>query len=321
MQFRHLISALIALAAAVCSAENTVDPELNKADGEVAGHEYVDLGLPSKTLWATCNLGASTPYEYGDYYAWGEAEPKLTFSWENYRYVRGIDHEGSFYWHILDDIGEEISGTEYDAAALEWGHGWRLPTYQECYELHMLGWQKWTTDEQTNGTRAYGTNEKSIFLPAGGIGGEGLNGEEILSGVCGYYWTGTYSPWCTNNGTPIEPSIRAKSLWVDLSHMQVGDIYKCGGANIRPVISKSDAGIKETSADSPYISLKYANRQLKSYGDIEGCTVTVTDLAGRIVLRTPAQDVMTLSDLNEGIYVVSMDRSGVLISTIKIDIR
>ena len=319
MHIRYIISALMAIAAAVCSAENTADPELNRADGEIAGHEYVDLGLPSKTLWATCNLGASTPYDYGDYYAWGETAPRLSFSWENYKYFKGVDHEGQYSWEILDDIGEEISNTEYDAAAREWGHGWRLPTYQECRELLMYGWQKWTTDEQTNGTRAYGTNEKSIFLPASGI--IGLNDEVVMRGIWGYYWTGTYSPWCTNDGTPIEPSTRAMSIWVDLSHMALGDAVKCEGMNIRPVISKSDAGIKETSADSPSCSLKYADRQLKSYGDTEGCTVSVTDLAGRTVFRTPAQDVMTLSDLNEGIYVVSMAKHGVLISTIKIDIR
>ena len=103
----------------------------------------IDLGLPSGTKWACCNLGASAPIEYGGYYAWGETAEKAEYRPGNYKFSK---EEGQ-YWIIEDrennknyyylDIGDDISGTQYDAATMLWGSGWCLPTYEQCEELRQ----------------------------------------------------------------------------------------------------------------------------------------------------------------------------------------
>lgn len=82
------------------------------ADGVIGGHEYVDLGLPSGTLWATYNVGATSPYEKGDYFAWGEVEPREDFSWENYKFFERYEVDpNNGEWAVLENIGNDISGT------------------------------------------------------------------------------------------------------------------------------------------------------------------------------------------------------------------
>lgn len=116
-----------------------------------AQHEYVDLGLPSGTLWATCNIGADSPEEEGDKFAWGETTTKDYFTKENY----------SFYGN------PEVLDAEDDAAAVNWGSEWRMPTNEQCEELEC---GEYTTNEVTtlNGVkvvRVTGKNGNSIFLP------------------------------------------------------------------------------------------------------------------------------------------------------------
>ena len=136
------------------------------------------MGLSVK--WATCNIGASTPEEYGDYFAFGETEPKDEYTEENYM-LYGISHGEA---HI--GIGKIISGTEYDAASKQWGDDWRMPTEEELYELlSHCSWQ-WITKNGVNGYRVIGPNGNSIFLPAAGT----FNSEH---NECGCYWTGSFS--------------------------------------------------------------------------------------------------------------------------------
>ena len=100
----------------------------------INGHEAVDLGLSVK--WATCNIGASNPEEYGDYFAFGETEPKVEYTEENYM-LYGIPHGEAYI-----GIGKIISGTEYDAASKQWGDDWRMPTEEKLYELlSFCSWQ------------------------------------------------------------------------------------------------------------------------------------------------------------------------------------
>ena len=164
-----------------------IDGELNDSeviDGELNDHEYVDLGLPSGLKWATCNVGASAPEEYGDYYAWGETAPKddyrrLTYKWATATY--DAEHEG---WNLetLTKYNTRSSyGTvdnktvlepEDDAAAVNWGGQWRMPTDAEWTELRENC--EWTWTRNYNGTGVAGRivtskiNGNSIFLPAAG---------------------------------------------------------------------------------------------------------------------------------------------------------
>lgn len=144
----------------------------------INGHEAVDLGLSVK--WATCNIGANNPEEYGDYFAFGETEPKDEYTEENYM-LYGIPHGETYI-----GIGKIISGTEYDAVSKQWGDDWRMPTEEELYELlNFCSWQ-WMTKNGVNGYRVIGPNGNSIFLPAAGT----FNSEH---NECGCYWTGSFS--------------------------------------------------------------------------------------------------------------------------------
>ncbi len=138
--------------------------------GSLNGHDFVDLGLPSGTLWATCNVGANNPEDYGDYFAWGETSPKTTYAEDNYTYT---DHPPTLPW-------------SNDAATANWGSVWRMPTYDELYELIDDCTVTWTTQNGVNGRLFIGPNGNSIFLPAAGYYGESYL---TYVGSYGYYWS------------------------------------------------------------------------------------------------------------------------------------
>lgn len=136
-----------------------VDFSEKPADPTLTAGEIVDLGL--SVYWASCNLGASKPEEYGNYYAWGETSPKDTYTQANYSYY---DSDKASYI----DIGSDISGTDYDAARVNLGGEWRMPTYDEMKELiNNCSWE-WTQINSVNGYKVTGPNGNSIFLPAAG---------------------------------------------------------------------------------------------------------------------------------------------------------
>ena len=151
------------------------------------GHEYVDLGLSVK--WATCNVGATKPEDSGDYFAWGETAPKSNYSWSTYKYCKGTFDtmtkyctKGSF--EMGGKIFLELSD---DAACVNWGGNWRMPTENEWTELRQNCNWAWTSQ---SGVKGYivtsNINKNSIFLPAPGsrVGVSVNNG-----GFYGYYWS------------------------------------------------------------------------------------------------------------------------------------
>ena len=147
------------------------DNDNSDSHGEIAGHEYVDLGLPSGLKWATCNVGAENPEDYGDYFAWGEINPKAEYTEEN----------------SLIDIGQplyDISGdSQYDAATANWGETWRMPTGEEMMEL--VNNCEWVLN-LNGGITVTGPNGYSINLPrAGKMTFDWLGNSELYA----YYWT------------------------------------------------------------------------------------------------------------------------------------
>ncbi|MBQ9556375.1 MAG: hypothetical protein IJV05_09130 [Muribaculaceae bacterium] len=173
------------------------------------GHEWVDLGLPSGTLWATCNVGADSPEEYGDYFAWGETAPKDEYFWYNYKWAHWEydtinDHyyiikEETWYKYFQENVTENGSvrgdrktelDPEDDAASVNWGSRWRTPTLEQFQELlTRCDWQ-WVEKDTVNGFTVTGPNGKSIFLPT-----VGLYSSEILNaGKFAYYWSSTRCP-------------------------------------------------------------------------------------------------------------------------------
>ena len=140
-------------------------------------YSAVDLGLSVK--WATCNVGASSPEEYGCYYAWGETEEKSNYTKSTYEH---------YTYNRYPDIGTEISGTVHDVAHVKWGNGWRMPTKSEIDELRYCTWN-WTYVNGVYGAQITGSNGNSIFLPSAGFYDEdGL----WLTESEGCYWSSTF---------------------------------------------------------------------------------------------------------------------------------
>ncbi|MCQ2242625.1 MAG: BACON domain-containing protein [Bacteroidaceae bacterium] len=162
----------------------------NSLDGN--GHEYVDLGLSVK--WATCNIGASKPEDYGSYFAWGETSPKSYFDWSTYTLCKGSSSTMTKY------CNESISGTvdnkttlepADDAAYKNWGGSWRMPTKAEQDELRTQCTWTWTSQSGVNGYKVTSkSNGNSIFLPAAGCR---YGGDLYDVGSYGSYWSSSLS--------------------------------------------------------------------------------------------------------------------------------
>lgn len=191
---------------------------------------WVDLGL--SVLWAAYNVGASSPEEYGGYYAWGETSTKSDYTWENYKHRERDDYD---HYHNGDDcwcwdykfIGNEISGTSYDVAYVQWGGGARMPTLTEVKELVN---NCTFTDGSYNGVRGSyvtGPNGNSIFLP---FAGYRYDGDLNYEGSAGIFWSGSYSV--------VYDGLRAYSLCCYEGYGDWHNISRSYGHTVRPVTEK-----------------------------------------------------------------------------------
>ena len=155
-------------------------------------HVYVDLGLPSGLLWATCNVGANAPEEYGDYFAWGETTPKDTYYWGTYQHCNGSSSTLTKYCNdaslgyngFTDDLTTLLP--EDDAATANWGSDWRMPTKEEWQELYQNTTHTWTKQNGVNGRLFTAANGNSLFLPAAGFRN---NSSLYYAGSIGHYWS------------------------------------------------------------------------------------------------------------------------------------
>ena len=166
-------------------------------------HAYVDLGLPSGLLWATCNVGADTPEAYGDYFAWGETTTKSTYDWSTYQYSNGGYNDHPFgYDEFIPYLTKYCNDSDYgyngytdnltilepsdDAATANWGEGWRMPTKAEFEELYNNTTVTWTQQGGVNGRLFTASNGNSLFLPAAGC----RDGSSLYdAGGYGHYWS------------------------------------------------------------------------------------------------------------------------------------
>lgn len=173
-----LIFVIMPLAFVSCGDDDDIS-----GNGKRQSVEAVDLGLSVK--WANVNLGASNPWDIGYRFAWGETEPRTNF-YGNYGYPYYDEETDSYV-----DIGNEISGTKYDAARHILGGKWRMPTAKEVDEL-LTKCELHTTEQGgTLGTMITGPSGKSIFIPS--CGALDSFGDDIYGKNGGYYWTGTLS--------------------------------------------------------------------------------------------------------------------------------
>ena len=182
---------------AIEEALGIASPEPEEPEDPYNGHEYVDLGLPSGIKWATVNVGALRPDDYGKYYSWGEAENKAgNHYWTNYKW--GSYDSLSKYCND-DRIGTVDNKSqlelEDDAARANWGGKWRMPTKEELEELRdncTWTWHQWPNP---NGGAVNGflftskTNGNTIFIPAAGAHGDSPNPRAM--GYSANYWSST----------------------------------------------------------------------------------------------------------------------------------
>ena len=202
------------------------------------GHEYIDLGLSVK--WATCNVGATKPEEYGDYFAWGETQPKDYYSFNNYKWGKMYDGELTKYcsktnygYNGFTDNKTTLDLSD-DAARANWGGNWRMPTRAELTELREKCTWKWTIQ---NGVRGYKVTSKSngnsIFLPAAGSRSNGPYSFAANRGIHGVFWSSTL-------GTDYQHSAYFMNFDSgDLSSsgvsVSVNDYRRYCGFSVRPV--------------------------------------------------------------------------------------
>ncbi len=189
------------------------------------GHEYVDLGLSVK--WATCNVGASTPEDYGDYFAWGETEPKEVYDWSTYKYCNGSDDSLTKYntkssYGTVDN--KTVLEASDDAARANWGGAWRMPTDAEMTELHEQCTWSWTIQNGGYGYKVTSkSNGNSIYLPAAGYRSGSSLGR---AGSDGYYWSSSLAT--------VGPS-SAWGVYFHSGHVLRDSSSRYYGLSVRPV--------------------------------------------------------------------------------------
>ena len=211
-------------------------------------HEYVDLGLPSGTLWATCNVGADSPEEYGDYFAWGETTPKQIYDWDTYKWWHWVcDTISEHYYEVdmtfykyyfqnwtdnayVEGDGKTELEPEDDAAYVNWGNRWRMPTLEQMQELlEKCNW-KWTQKNGVNGELVTGPNGKSLFFPAAG----GRSSHLFNDGSHAYYWTRTL---CSSQKLKIEAADQEDAYIMFFRSIESHVWYdtRCYGHTVRAV--------------------------------------------------------------------------------------
>ena len=192
--------------------------------------QAVDLGLPSGIKWATCNVGAEKPEDYGNYYAWGEVLPKEDYSWATYKYANGAYDKLTKYCDNASygDNGFTDNKTTLDplddAAHVNWGGSWRMPTDAEWTELREQCDWTWTTQNGINGYRVTSkTNSNSIFLPAAGY----RDGTTLRS-------VGNYGNFWSSSLYEGDPNY-AWRLYFGSDRVGRGSYGRYGGRSVRPV--------------------------------------------------------------------------------------
>ena len=187
----------------------------------INGHKFIDLGLPSGLLWAETNVGASTPYADGDYYAWGETQTKSDYSWDTYKW-------GNSPTKYNSSDGKTTLEASDDVATVKWGKECRMPSRAEFQELYNKC--DWTWKSNYNGASGYlvkGPNNQTIFLPASGFR---FNGVLYYHGSYGDYWSSSLLTSCTDyvyylkfGSGDIDPSVYCSPF---------------NGCSVRPVAEK-----------------------------------------------------------------------------------
>ena len=244
----------------------------------------IDLGLPSGTLWACCNVNTERPEEQspsndGGYYAWGETEVRGNYNWNTYTYGRDEDD--------CDDFGSGIAGTEYDVAHVKWGDSWVMPSPAQFEELMNECSYNWFTVDGVEGALFTGPSGGTIFLPAAGY----VSFTDYYDvDSRGYYWSSAQDP---------SKLYYANYLYFSNKQVKERKYYLYSGLSVRPVIS-------------PKLQLSKTSLQLLPEG-VE--TVDITSGSGNYTLECSAPGVVTAT-LNGAQVTVTATGSGKAVITV-----
>ena len=260
---------------------------------EINGHAYVDLGLPSGVKWATCNVGATRPEEYGGYYAWGETERKADFTWNSYRWCNGDEYSMSKYCINVryGNVDERtVLNPEDDVATVEWGGNWRMPTAAELQELiDNCTWQ-WVSVNGVGGCRLTSKiNSNTIFFPAAG---DFYLGTELYNvGLHGGYWTSTIRNDLNSSAYGL---IFASTDFIKR------DYSRFDGHSVRPVCGDAAPVARYTvsvsSAGNGVCAFKYKDGTLATVLNGSVITVVATPDEGYDFIGWYANDALVNSD-------------------------
>ena len=228
------LSAIFVAAFSFVSCSSDDDDDDNNNDVVADNHEYVDLGLPSGTLWATCNVGASKPEEYGDYFAWGETKTKETFAHENYKWLNGNVYTKYCTHNEEGKVDNKtILDSEDDAATANWGSKWCMPSVKQVEELFdgENTTQKWTTLNGVNGLLITSKkNGNTIFLPATG---KCVDGSLEYGDDEGSYWSRSLQMFDNDTAS----SFGAVAFFIYPNAHIWGNYIRKDGLTVRPVRS------------------------------------------------------------------------------------
>ena len=198
-----------------------LDPVIGRDD---LHPHMIDLGCGKK--WSCCNVGANSPEEYGTYFSWGETYPKNSYTKDTYS-LRSVE-DGKEYYQLMGSSSEGISGTQYDAATMNWGSIWATPQNSDYNALLSNCQFELYNYNGVSGVRVLGPSGNSIFLPAAGCKeGSSLYG----AGTNGYYWS---SSWPINeNGLVIGAA--GPTMYYDSTQIGLDLFYRYYGFSVRPV--------------------------------------------------------------------------------------
>ncbi len=195
--------------------------------GTHENHDWVDLGLPSGTLWATCNVGATRAEEYGSHFAWGETTTKDRYDWDTYKYGNSPTTITKYCtestWGTVDN--KTILEPSDDAATVNWGGNWRTPTREELDELRTECTWTWTRLYGKYGYEVTGKNGVNLFLPAAGYRDSAGNGD---MGEAGDY---------LSSSLYVGSSCHAWDFYFWNERYYTTGAYRYYGQSVRPVCS------------------------------------------------------------------------------------
>lgn len=246
----------------------------------------IDLGLPSGTLWACCNVGAQKPTDYGGYYAWGETQEKDYYLWDTYTLCGGDEYS-------CQDLGDDIAGSEYDVAYVKWGEPWCMPSSSQVKELIDYCDYEWTTINDVKGMKFTADNGGVVFLPAAGYFRKDYVSTD---GKRGYYWASSAGimgldyasslyfsserPYWSEETRDCGRSVRPVSNAIPNLQLSKSSLVLVVGGLETVNITSGSGEYTVTSSDETVASATISNNTVKvkararAYGET---TITVTD--------------------------------------------